>query len=840
MSLDDEVTRLLGRKDGEASLVVGETFGVYQVLRLLGRGGMGEVYEVEHRDLRTRHALKLIHPEIVARADAGERFRREAQVMAQLRHAHIVHVDDFRQSEGRAWLRMELVEGGSLAEWARAQASPPPVARTRELLRQVLVGLAHAHAGGVVHRDLKPANLLLDTDGVLKIADFGLVRLAGEQWIHSQVQMTVARSMTIGQVAEGSIGAGVTQPPRGAGSSAGTSTRALLGTYAYMSPEQKRGEEVDARSDLYAVGLIAYQLLTGQESVGPKAPSRFNPALDSAWDAWIEKALEADRADRFPSAEAMLAALPEAVTEPAPAVPPTRRSARLRWIRAVAGLAAAAVVVAGLWLALAQRGPSELADSMARAPVPGQNAAVDLGGGVALDLVWIADLNLWAGKYEVTNDQFRAFRGGHDSGSVPNHSLNAPRQPVVEVSYYDAVAFCEWFTERERAAGLLPDGYRYRLPDGIEWMAMARCGTTREYPWGSAMPPTRGNFADETAKHAFQEWTSISGYDDGHAVSAPVHQSGLNEWGLYGVGDNVWEWTSERDEDSRVLRGASWSDFHPGILRIDDRGPLAPSLHHDNVGFRVILASDRTSVEDAGGANLRLSLARSDQARGPIPGQDAVVDFGRGVELDLVWVGALNLWAGKYEVTNEQFRTFRPGHDSGRIENLSLNGARQPVVKISYVDAVAFCEWLTHRERAAGRLPAGYRYRVPDGSEWTALACCGTTREFPWGPSMPPTQGNYGDETTKRELSGWPGISGYNDRHAVSAPVEQSGVNEWGLFGIGGNVWEWTRDHNGSSVVRGASWQNNHPGLLSVECSFSIVSTDTSDDYGFRVVLAPE
>ena len=371
MSLDDEVTRLAGRRDGEASLAVGQTFGEYRVLRLLGRGGMGEVYEVEHRDLRTRHALKLIHPEIVARADAGERFRREAQVMAQLRHAHILHVDDFRQSEGRAWLRMELVEGGSLAEWARAQVSPPPVARTRELLRQVLLGLAHAHARGVVHRDLKPANLLLDTEGVLKIADFGLVRLAGEQWIHSQVQMTMARSMAIGQVADGSHGAGVAQPPRGAGSSAGTSTRALLGTYAYMSPEQKRGEEADARSDLYAVGLIAYQLLTGHEAVGLKAPSRINPALDPAWDAWIERALEADRADRFASAEAMLAALPGASVTAVPPPLQVRRVPRFRWGRTVAGLAGAAVIAASLWWALAPRVPTEpaLASPTAVTPV---------------------------------------------------------------------------------------------------------------------------------------------------------------------------------------------------------------------------------------------------------------------------------------------------------------------------------------------------------------------------------------------------------------------------------------------------------------------------------------
>ena len=857
MSLDDEVTRLGGRESSGASLAVGQTFGEYRVLRLLGRGGMGEVYEVEHRDLRTRHALKLIHPEIVARADAGERFRREAQVMAQLRHVHIVHVDDFRQSEGRAWLRMELVEGGSLAEWARAQAGPPPVARIRELLRQVLVGLAHAHAKGVVHRDLKPANLLLDTDGVLKIADFGLVRLAGEQWIHSQVQMTVARSMTIGQVADGSLGAGVTQPPPG--SSAGTSTRALLGTYAYMSPEQKRGEDADARSDLYAVGLIAYQLLTGHEAVGLKAPSRINPALNSAWDAWIEKALEADRADRFSSAEAMLAALPEEVTEPAPPVPPTRRSARLRWIRAVAGLAAAAVVVAGLWWALAQRGPSELADSMARAPVPGQNAAVDLGGGVALDLVWIADLNLWAGKYEVTNEQFRTIRSGHDSGSFGDFSLNGPRQPVVEVSYDDAVAFCEFLTDWEWGAGRLPTGYQYRLPDGDEWTALARCGTTREYPWGVAMPPTYGNYADEKAKQVFRGFQIASGYDDSFAVTAPVEQSGNNEWGLYGVGGNVWEWTTQPEGASRVLRGASWQRSDPGDLRVARRAMLNQWEGSLEVGFRVLLASVGTPTSPAGADEPRTPGAHLDPAAAPVPGQNSTIEPGGGVALDLVWIepGTFTMgspasevgrdgdegpqtqvrltkgfWLGKFEVTQAQWQELM-GNNPSDFQNA---GRDAPVEMVSWDQSMAFCRKLTEQEQRAGRLPTGYRYTLPTEAQWEYAARAGTASP-------------YGVTGNLEDIGWYSANSG-----GTTKPVGQKRANAWGLHDMHGNVWEWCSDWFGNypggnatdptgpssgsyRVSRGGSWYFGALPCRSA-CRVSRLPGFRDLDFGFRLALS--
>lgn len=322
MSLDDDATRLPDEEDElekQPILKEGDRVAEYRVVRLLGRGGMGEVYEVEHKELHTRFALKLIHPSIVSRGDTEHRFRREAQVMAKLKHPNIVHVDDFRQVEGRAWLRMELVEGlspegmeegtqvGSLGEWMKRRGKAFSEEATVEILRQVLEGLAYAHAMGVVHRDMKPANLLL-TKGtpnrksfLLKIADFGLVRLAGADWLQSQVEQTVARSlMESGEetVVEGDSG------------QEGTSTRALLGTFAYMSPEQKRGEEADKRSDLYAVGLIAYQLLTGEESLGMRRPSELVKGLDPAWDQWILKATESRAGERFADASEMLAAVP--------------------------------------------------------------------------------------------------------------------------------------------------------------------------------------------------------------------------------------------------------------------------------------------------------------------------------------------------------------------------------------------------------------------------------------------------------------------------------------------------------------------------------------------------
>ena len=296
--MDDEETRIEddGPEEEGQSLREGQHFEEYRVERLLGRGGMGEVYEVAHRSLGTRHALKLIHPRIVDQADSAERFLKEAKTMAQLLHPNIVHVDGFRKSGRRAWLRMELVSGetASLAELMK-QPGPMPEKLAREILRQLLEGLVHAHGHGAMHRDLKPAHILLEgieaggaeqaegdsAEGVrVKITDFGLVEVAGEEWLQTEVHTTVAKSLV-----GGSGGVSDEETVISGEVSLGTSSRALVGTSAFMSPEQKRGEKADARSDLYAVGLMAYQMLTGEESLGFDLPSELVAGLHSGWDA---------------------------------------------------------------------------------------------------------------------------------------------------------------------------------------------------------------------------------------------------------------------------------------------------------------------------------------------------------------------------------------------------------------------------------------------------------------------------------------------------------------------------------------------------------------------------
>jgi serine/threonine-protein kinase len=310
------------RAPATARLAAGSEFGSYRVLSFLGEGGMGEVYEVEHAVLRQRHALKLLHADLAAGAGGRERFAREARVMASLHHPGIVRVDDFGETLGRIWLRMQIADGiamesgrrvRTLGEWVAARGGRLPPAEVADAVRQILAALGAAHAAGLVHRDLKPGNILLDGSGRLAIADFGLVQLAGDEWLRSRVNESVARSASLGSAPTrvGSQGSGSLQ----------AGDRALMGTWDYMSPEQRAGGAVDARSDLYAIGLIAFRMLTGESVLAMEMPSELVDGLDPAWDGWVRKAVASRAERRFASAEVMAQALPEAGGAARPAGP---------------------------------------------------------------------------------------------------------------------------------------------------------------------------------------------------------------------------------------------------------------------------------------------------------------------------------------------------------------------------------------------------------------------------------------------------------------------------------------------------------------------------------------
>jgi serine/threonine-protein kinase len=275
----------------------------YELEDLLGSGAMSEVWSATDRKLERRVALKLLAP----RADT-DRFQREAHAVASLAHPNIVQLYDYGEDGGRPYMVLELLPGGTLAD-RLARAQPLRDADTRLIARSIAAGLGHAHSVGIVHRDLKPANVLFDDEGRAKLADFGIARLA--------------------------VGTGTV-------TEAGT----LLGTAAYMSPEQAAGEPAGPASDVYSFGVILYQMLTGRlpfESADPfelvalhrtAAPpplSLYRTDVPTDLDATVTAALAKNPAERPADGTALLAALggAEAAVPVAAAPPPPPSDAEL-------------------------------------------------------------------------------------------------------------------------------------------------------------------------------------------------------------------------------------------------------------------------------------------------------------------------------------------------------------------------------------------------------------------------------------------------------------------------------------------------------------------------------
>ena len=218
--------------------MIGKTLSHYKITEQLGRGGMGEVYRATDTKLGREVAIKVLPEEFARDADRVARFQREAKLLASLNHPNIAAIYGLEESGGTNFLVMELVEGNTLD--ARIKADPIPVEEALKLALQIAEALEAAHGKGVIHRDLKPANIKVTPDGKVKVLDFGLAKaFAGEQ-----ADLNLSNSPTLSQAA--------------------TMQGVILGTAAYMSPEQARGKPVDKRTDIWAFGCVLYEMLTGK------------------------------------------------------------------------------------------------------------------------------------------------------------------------------------------------------------------------------------------------------------------------------------------------------------------------------------------------------------------------------------------------------------------------------------------------------------------------------------------------------------------------------------------------------------------------------------------------
>jgi formylglycine-generating enzyme required for sulfatase activity/tRNA A-37 threonylcarbamoyl transferase component Bud32 len=537
----------------------------YIVEKPLGAGGFAVVYLVRDLNLKRKLAIKVLSPDLITSKTVLERFRREAETVAQLSHPNIVPLHFIGHKDDLFYLAMTCVEGGSLADRIEREGALPHQDVDR-ILREVAGALDYAHKRGVIHRDIKPHNVLIEAEtGRSLVTDFGIARTADG----------------------GSL----------------TATGMLVGTPAYLSPEQVAGEGGDHRADIYALGIVAYEMLAGEPPFTGATPTmvlmkrlaeapppleKRRPDAPALLRDVIDGMLATDPALRFQSGGDVVRTLSGAIPVTgghATAEILLRGKRKRRRLQGLVLLGAAgltlAIVAAVMFLSKA---PALVATGRpGMAEIAGGNYTIgsDEGPSLARPAHAVTVAPFAIGIREVTVGEYAAFVAtGQVSApwSTPPDSL----LPVTGVSFGEAMNYCGW--------KLVPDG---RLPTEAEWEAAARGSAGRRYPWGMNWDPAAAN--TESARRA---------------GPAPVgsYPRGRTPEGVLDLIGNVWEWTMTpiapypggapipnltANAGYYVIRGGAYNTPDSTASTVT-RGYLPPSTARsglDKTGFRCAMPS---------------------------------------------------------------------------------------------------------------------------------------------------------------------------------------------------------------------------------------------------------
>ncbi|MBN2126101.1 MAG: SUMF1/EgtB/PvdO family nonheme iron enzyme [Deltaproteobacteria bacterium] len=510
----------------------------YEVINILGEGGMGVVYKVNDNILSQVVALKTLLPAFVQHQEALTRFINEVKVSLMLNHPNIIRVYDIRRMQDLYYMTMQFIEGFSLFDWLNDNPNRD-VGRVLEVLKKICSGLEYAHRMGTFHRDIKPANIMMTKQGGVFLVDFGLAKLADGM---------------------------------------GNITRlGGAGTPNYMAPEQKRGGEIDQRADIYAMGVMAFEMLTGELPKLTMA-SQLNPKMNSRVDEVLNKSMASDPAQRYGNILDFIEDLESAIRTKK-GRPHEEKATAFEGATVLEG----ATVIDG-----AEEKPPEEAG-----PKPSPESVVDM--------VMVSGGHFWMGsslnesknetekprhrvylatyfidRYPVTNQAYRAFLKdtGHPEPLYwADPQFNSPMQPVVGVTWEDAAEYARWVKKR--------------LPTEAEWEKAARGEEGLMYPWGNEF------------------MSGMANVDFVMTQTSPVDQypSGGSSYGCLDMIGNVWEWCQDWFDDKyyavgpsenpqgpkkgmkKTIRGAAW-DTISFNARNAFRFFADPLTKSQTIGFR--------------------------------------------------------------------------------------------------------------------------------------------------------------------------------------------------------------------------------------------------------------
>ena len=539
----------------------------YSVERPLGAGGFAVVFLVRDQRLKRMLAVKVLSPDIIASHRMLERFEHEAQTIAQLSHPNIVPLHFVGREGEMLFLAMAYVEGGTIADRIAGEG-PLSIEAASRLFGEMAGALLHAHRRGVVHRDIKPQNILVEQEtGRSLLSDFGIARSADTQSL--------------------------------------TASGLILGTPAYLAPEQVAGEAADHRADIYALGTVMYEALSGHQPfeattptamimkrlAGPPRPlQELRPDVPAALLAAVDRCLASRPEDRFQSADEILTVLSgqstPSVARPAPATTRAALARRNRvWLAARFGVVG--VVVVAAWFALSRDDeqpttPSVAAVDSGMVLVPAGDYIVGFDSGPVASRpahrVTIGAFGI--GRTEVTVADYAAYVSAVGLPAPwPADRIPPATTPMTGVQFSDAMSYCRW---RHPDAG--------RLPTEEEWEAAARGLAGRRYPWGDDPPRGRA--------------------DIGSNREAPLpvgsFPNGATPEGIQDLIGSVWEWTASPplsypgntpfgDTDERVIRGGAF-DTYDMIATAWHRVPYSVTGNRTQLsgtGFRCLMPARR-------------------------------------------------------------------------------------------------------------------------------------------------------------------------------------------------------------------------------------------------------
>jgi serine/threonine protein kinase len=606
----------------------GTQIGKYQILELIGRGGMAEVYKARHVDLDNLVTIKSIRverfpPEILP--NVVKRFQNEAKKMAQLSHPNIVKVTDYGTYKSVPYFVMDYLPNGTLKQYL---GEPMPYLQAARLLLPIADALAYAHSEGVIHRDVKPANILISKNGKPMLSDFGIAKVIDSEKTHGL-----------------------------------TATGASIGTPEYMAPEQAIGKKIDHHVDIYSLGVIFYELITGHRPFKADTPvelvvkqmrdplpppSLYVDNLPGEVEKFLSTALANEPSQRFADMNAMVKALAELMRsdeitnrknldlfiqiEPKEDLPPKEaekpkpiektgqteetKPVDIRWLMGVMGLCVVgALVYGGVQIADQLRMGKANANATTKF-TPTSVQTLDVGStmvgkdGMTMVYVPAGEFEMgseyrdsvysderpvhrvyldayWIDQTEVTNAQYAAcVSAGACNLPVNTNYYNDngyQNRPVVYVDWNDVQDYCQW-AGRE-------------LPTEAQWEKAARSDDGRTYPWGEGIDCNRAKYWGCTVFNS----TSPVGY---------YGEKGASPYGAYDMAGNVFEWVADwyssnyytssssgeenpynADDSSghKVIRGGFWSSGEWGV-RAAARYYYSPDSTNNRIGFRCALS----------------------------------------------------------------------------------------------------------------------------------------------------------------------------------------------------------------------------------------------------------